>query len=717
MAISPAGSRLPAVPRTIDRFFEFSLLGMLAAGYFAVVGSGYLDWPTAALTLLGLCLRGLMVAGIVEFQFSNRFVALVTLIYILFWTLDYFFIAESFVTATAHLICFLAVMKILTARTNRDYTYVKMIAVVELLAAAVLSASLSFFAYLALFLLLAIAAFSSGEIRRSAQLRQLSNAANVSRGGLSAFPRRLALLSTSLFMGILVMTAGMFFVLPRTARAALDRFVPQRYHLPGFANGITLGELGEIKKSSVAVMHVQSFTDGLLDVRWRGATFSHFDGRRWANPGPEQETLEPVEHGVLIATKSYYRATTRPGHNIRYMVQLSDAASDTLFIAGTPGTISIEVPFVRFIWSSGSYRVPKPPRGVKLNYGVFSFLEDESAPVQATPEPLPTRERTQLLQLPAGLDPRIPRLSRQVTTGALTEIEKARQIETHLRSNYGYTLQLLPKAVPDPLATFLFDRKKGHCEYFASAMAVMLRTVGVPSRVVTGFQSGVYNPLNKQQIVRASDAHSWVEAWIAGRGWTTFDPTPPDPTAAGVGVMARLSLFFDAAQEFWQDWVVSYDLDRQIVLASNMDVAARHFRFRSFDQVRAWLGEIFVRLTGYASALAIAAGLGVIFVLFGPSIANWWRARQRVKRLVRGEGVASDATLLYQRMLALLARRGIQKPPWLTPTEFARVLPATEVRTVVYDLTSYYNEFRFGGRREVAPQMMQLLDQLEKGKV
>src|SRR5580698_386381 len=227
---SRATSAAAPVPRVVDRFFDFSLLGMLAAGYFAVVGSGYLDWPTAALTLLGLCLRGLMVAGIVEIQFSNRFVALITLLYIVFWPVDYFFVSETFITATVHLVCFLAVMKILTARTNRDYTYVKMIAVVELLAAAVLSASLSFFVYLALFLLLAIAAFSSGEIRRSAQQRQLSHGGNVSRGGLSAFPRRLALLSASLFTGILVMTAGMFFVLPRTARAALER-----YHLTGFS--------------------------------------------------------------------------------------------------------------------------------------------------------------------------------------------------------------------------------------------------------------------------------------------------------------------------------------------------------------------------------------------------------------------------------------------------------------------------------------------------
>src|SRR5580700_1568329 len=189
-AVSVPGS----APRVVDRFFEFSLLGMLAAGYFAVVGSGYLDWPTATLTLIGLCLRALMVAGVVEFEFSNRFVAVVTLLYIGFWPVDYFFVSESFLTATVHLVCFLAVLKILTAKTNRDYTYIKMIAVLELLAAAVLSISLSFFGYLALFLLFAIATFSSGEVRRSAQLRR-----SVVRGGLPAFPRRLAALAVFLF--------------------------------------------------------------------------------------------------------------------------------------------------------------------------------------------------------------------------------------------------------------------------------------------------------------------------------------------------------------------------------------------------------------------------------------------------------------------------------------------------------------------------------------
>jgi len=697
------------IPRVVDRFFEFALLGMLAAGYFAVVGSGYLDWPTATLTLIGLCVRALMVSGIIEFEFSNRFVAVVTLLYIGFWPIDYYFVSESFLTATVHLVCFLAVLKILTAKTNRDYTYIKMIAVLELLAAAVLSISLSFFGYLALFLLLAIATFSSGEVRRSAQLRRA-----VVRGGLQAFPRRLSVLATLLFTGILVMTAGLFFILPRTARAALDRFVPQRYHLPGFSNGVTLGQIGEIKRSSAPVMHVHAYDDeGLLEVRWRGAALGRFDGKRWDNPGIARDLELPVEHGVLMVNHDYYRAPTRRGRVLKYNVQLNDIASDTLFIAGTPQTIAITVPAIHYNARSGSFTVPPPIRTSGLIYAVYSFLEDETGEVLGTPEPLNRRERAQYLQLPQ-IDERIPHLAHQMTEGALTEDEKARQIESHLRRDYGYTLELLSSPVPDPLAHFLFERKKGHCEYFASAMAVMLRTLGIPSRVITGFQSGVYNPITHFQVVRASDAHSWVEAWINGRGWTTFDPTPADPGASGAGIFARMSLFFDAAEQFWQDWVVSYDLDRQVVLASRMDASARSLRFRWFDDVRVWIKDAARSGSGYASAAIVMMGLGVLAIFGGPPLAAWWRGRLRVRRLARGEGNASDATLLYRRMLGLLARRGIQKPPWLTPAEFARVLPASEVRGVVQDLTTFYNEFRFGGRREVAPEMMRLLENLEK---
>ena len=694
------------VPKVVDRFFEFSLLGMLAAGYFAVVGSGYLDWPTAALTLMGLCLRALMVAGVVEITFSNRLVAAVTLAYIGFYPIDYFFLSASFLTATVHLVCFLAVLKVLTAATNRDYTYVKMIAVMELLAATVLSASLSFFGYLALFLLCAIATFSSGEVRRSAQLRRA-----VVRGGLRAFPRRLTTLAGFLFFGILVMTIGMFFVLPRTARAALERFVPNKYHVPGFSNGVTLGEIGEIKQSSVPVMHIQSYQgEGLLQVRWRGGALSRFDGKRWDNP-PSMSLELPVEHGLLTVNKRY-RPATRPGRALIYQIQLNDIAADTLFIAGTPQTIRINLPFVR-LTPSGSFNVLVPASRSGLSYGVYSFLEDETAEVSATPEPLPSPVRKQFLQLP-DIDPRIPRLAREMTAGATSEADKASALEHRLRHDYGYTLQLLTAPVSDPLANFLFVRKKGHCEYFASAMAVMLRTLGIPSRVVTGFQSGVYNPMTGLQVVRASDAHSWVEAWINGRGWTTYDPTPYDPSSAGNGVMARLSLFFDAAEQFWQDWVVGYDLDHQVMLASRMDDSARRMRFHWFDRTREWVQAAERATVSHAPAAGAGIAVAVLLLMYGRRGWNWWRGRLRVRRLARGQGKSADATLLYERMLRLVARRGIQKPAWLTPAEFARVLPASEVSPIIEDLTTFYNEFRFGGRMDVAPRMVVLLDQLEK---
>src|SRR6266404_4938395 len=377
-------------PLVVERFFEFSLLGMLAAGYFAVVGSGYVDWPTATLTLIGLCLRALMVAGVLEIEFSNRVVAAMTLLYIGFYPLDYLYVSQSFLTATVHLVFFLAVLKVLTAKTNRDYTYVKMIATLELLAAAILSSDLSFFGFLALFLLFAIATFSSGEVRRSAQLRRA-----VVRGGLRAFPRRLGALALFLFSGILVMTAGMFFVLPRTARAALERFVPQRYHLPGFSNGITLGQIGEIKKNSAPVMHVRSYGgEGLLEVRWRGSALTVFNGRRWYNP-PGRDELLRVEHGVLTLPQRLRPKPSRPGHSVIYRVQLSDIASETLFIAGAPETINIEVPIIR-LTRGGSFNVTPRFSPGGLAYGIYGYVEEERAEVSRPPGPMPAQIREDL---------------------------------------------------------------------------------------------------------------------------------------------------------------------------------------------------------------------------------------------------------------------------------------------------------------------------------
>ena len=125
------------------------------------------------------------------------------------------------------------------------------------------------------------------------------------------------------------------------------------------------------------------------------------------------------------------------------------------------------------------------------------------------------------LGLPA-LDSRIPQLAKQITASADNNYDRAAALETYLRTHFGYSLQLSRTVPHDPLANFLFERKQGHCEYFASSMAVMLRTLGIPSRVVNGFRTGEFNDLTSQYVVRASNAHSWVEAYFPGHGWVAF---------------------------------------------------------------------------------------------------------------------------------------------------------------------------------------------------
>ena len=140
---------------------------------------------------------------------------------------------------------------------------------------------------------------------------------------------------------------------------------------------------------------------------------------------------------------------------------------------------------------------------------------------------------------------------------------RAARIEDHLHREFTYSLDTeVPALSRDPLADFLFATKRGYCEYFASAMAVLLRTQGIPARVVTGFQSGYYNDVSGSWVMRASDAHAWVEGWIDGRGWVTFDPTPSAATPSATGWiqtrLRRMSMYLDAADTAWQQWVMQH---------------------------------------------------------------------------------------------------------------------------------------------------------------
>jgi len=222
-------------------------------------------------------------------------------------------------------------------------------------------------------------------------------------------------------IGILSLTAGLFFMLPRTADAAFRHLISHRIFLPGFSNQIMLGQIGEIKNSSRAVMHIRVDThDAPRNLKWRGAALSEFDGRRWFNASAPMRPVA-VEEGRAVLADEAERG--RPGRRILYRVDLNNLDTDALFFTGRPENImSLGPPLALFRDGNSGYRLAHlPPEG--FQYEAYSLLETGLSEAEAGfPDPSdmpPPPVRHKYLQLPAGLDGRIPELAKRMTVGKL----------------------------------------------------------------------------------------------------------------------------------------------------------------------------------------------------------------------------------------------------------------------------------------------------------
>lgn len=664
------------------------MIGLVATGFLALAGSGHLDVPTLALVCAGLLLRAAIVAGFVRPKFSNGVIAAIAVGYIGLYALDAFVISRDPFAATVHGVCFIALLKIVTAESDRDYCYVGIIAFFALLTAAVISVRASFFPWLALFVFFAIAAFTTSEIRRG--VRSFKNSASVAGPRLAW---RLAGLAGTSATLTLILTAGLFLLIPRTARMAASWLPSAPRGFIGISDRIDLGRFGDIAKDDRPVMRVRPYSQNMpRNLKWRGNALSSFDGRRWTEPAYPGFPARPITGTIVVADP--WQRSRRDGSRFVYRVDLVDAGSGTLFIAGVPEFLNVDAPRIERT-AEDSYRVLSVSPDEPLRYEVSAHT---GPPLEYVLSPA---ERWRNLALPP-IDRRIRLLANAWAGNGLDEVQ-ARRIEYRLRSEFRYTLDTPRVRSRDPLADFLFVRKAGYCEYFASAMAVMLRTLGIPARVATGFQSGYFNDVSGVYVIRASDAHAWVEAWIDGEGWRTFDPTPPD-TSSPKGIFARLGMYLDAADTQWQQWVVSYDFMHQLELAGRFQRAlaewARAGQFGSglLLNRNAWTAKQVRRAAawgarGFALALLIA-----VLVIFGPRLWRDLERYRKVRRIVRTGGGPADARVLYERMLDLLARRGYHKPAWFTPAEFAGGLPDS-IGGDVAQFTALYNEARFGEAR------------------
>jgi hypothetical protein len=278
-----------------------------------------------------------------------------------------------------------------------------------------------------------------------------------------------------------------------------------------------------------------------------------------------------------------------------------------------------------------------------------------------------------------------------VNAQALNRFDAAKAIESALQNDYSYSLQMKAGGV-DPLADFLFNVKAGHCEYFSTAMAILLRTHGIATRVVNGFLPGEYNDAANAFRVRQSDAHSWVEVYFPeSRAWVTFDPTPPAGKTEPVrtGFAAQLKKYAEAMELVWYQYVVGYDKQEQQTLATSL-----HTRVFEYSRLLTNLLGVMRRMLPtnvfsiFVSALALILLVLTIVILRRVRMFGWRRGLS----FSQSEEQSRSSVVFYERLLSLMAERGFQRDSDQTPLEFARKLGSRDAALI----TRAYNRVRFG---------------------
>jgi protein-glutamine gamma-glutamyltransferase len=356
-----------------------------------------------------------------------------------------------------------------------------------------------------------------------------------------------------------------------------------------------------------------------------------------------------------------------------------------------------------------------------VRYNAISrFPANGPAKLRATGNDYPEKIRRAYLQLPKSIDPRIAELAKQVTARGKNAFDKAFLIQGFLSGNrFTYTLDVSGDSGADPLARFLFTTRAGHCEYFASAMAIMLRTLGIPSREVNGFLPGEYNDMAGDYIVRGSDAHSWVEVYFPEAGWVTFDPTP----AAGqnFSLMSRLSQYIDWLELSWAEWVINYDFGHQVQMAQMVQRSSRNWTDSARNsylhlewQVRKWLQSWQKKYAASGALLPIIL-ISLLVALrydFVQAVFRRFYLRWHLRRGLAARVNPQLASRLYSELLDLLERRGFVHRDSETALEFASSVEAATLAPAVQEFTRIYGDARFGGAACDALRMHDLLEQV-----
>ncbi len=324
----------------------------------------------------------------------------------------------------------------------------------------------------------------------------------------------------------------------------------------GFSDQVTLDSIGRIRGSRQVAMRVleEGAANPDREMRFKAASYDLYQQGTWRR-SPTRGSVPRIQ-GFRFKLAGF-----RPSHWATIWLQPIRSSSLPLPVETAqvePRARSLQID------EGGAVSLPITPLEV-VEYRVG--LARRSAVLTGSPPKGPADPTLDL----RGVTPRIAELAAEVM-GSGPAGERARRLESHLTEEYTYTLNFVGRSADNPIEDFLFRYKSGQCEYFASAMVLMLRSQGVPARLVTGFLGGEYNPFEGYYIVRENNAHAWVEAYLPGEGWRIFDPTPPAgrPGEASEGGLLLAQQAWDFVLFRWDRYVLTFGLYDQVRIFSSL---------------------------------------------------------------------------------------------------------------------------------------------------
>lgn len=517
--------------------------------------------------------------------------------------------------------------------------------------------------------------------------------------------------TAALAVPLFAMTGVVFVTFPRVGLGVLSFGRNEGQRVTGFGANVELGDFGVIRTDPTVVLRVTPpdmppRPPPERSIRMRGTAFDHYDGRRWTRS-------EGVYASTVGRVDSYYPVPRRlpvPQRDRPWQIVLDPLSEPVIFTP--PSTVGLEIPPI----VSGGVEVGREIHyvpGIEVRYGDadglglrYTAWTSDAPADRDRVDRLDPDEARRYLQVPEG-HAAVARLAREWTAGARSDEERVRLLLERLRDSgeYRYSLEMPRVGAQPPLEVFLLEAKRGHCEYFSTALAIQLRTLGIPTRNVTGFLGGRLNPYGGYYALSQGDAHSWVEAWLPGRGWITLDPTPPSREALRPddGLLSNLGHLVDALRTRWSEHIVGYDLSRQVSLYRGVRRFVRELRQggAASDASSSTAGtERFPSWPWILLGAGVAAGLALV-------------AARRRRREAGEPSLAPhvrDAVRLYRALDDALAKLGHPRPSGRTPLEHVAALEAVGFGAIelVREVTRRYLEARYGGRPLAAAELERL---------